>query len=260
MSLLPPAPEPVGIMTTDGVRIASYDHGGDRDRPVVLAVHGFSSNAYSNWVTTGWVRELDRAGYRVVSFDQRGHGASDKPHEAAGYTMSTLVADVQAVLDTYLLDEVTFVGYSLGGRVGWHAAVALPHLIRKAVLGGIPDGTPLTRFRIDLAREYVRNGTPVDDRLTTAYLKMAESFEGNDLTALIALVEGMRQDAPTDPANPPQQRVLFATGSEDPILDASKRLAEVTPQGEFFEIPGRNHYNAPTSREFRDRALGFLAT
>ncbi len=53
--------------------------------------------------------------------------------------------------------------------------------------------------------------------------------------------------------------MLFATGSEDGILEASKRLASATPQGEFLEIPGRHHFNAPGSRAFREAAIAFLA-
>jgi pimeloyl-ACP methyl ester carboxylesterase len=204
------------------------------------------------------VRELVRSGFRVLALDQRGHGASSKPHEPAGYSMEALVADVQAVLDTYLVDEVRFVGYSLGARVGWHLAVHSPHLVDRAVLGGIPDGDPLTRFRVDEALAFVREGTPVEDRLTEAYLTMASGIRGNDLLALVALVDGMRGGPQPDPASPPAQPVLFATGSEDRIVDASRRLAEATPRGEFFSVPGRDHFNAPTSRAFRERAIAFL--
>ena len=86
---------------------------------------------------------------------------------------------------------------------------------------------------------------------------MAEGIPGNDLTALVALVEGMRGGEQPDPANPPQQPVLFAAGSEDPIIAASERLAAAAPHGEFFLIPGRNHFNAPTAGTFRTRALEF---
>lgn len=44
------------------------------------------------------------------------------------------------------------------------------------------------------------------------------------------------------------------------ILEASRALAEATPAGSFFEIPGRNHFDAPTSRAFRDAAIAFLVT
>ncbi|GAA2752755.1 alpha/beta fold hydrolase [Amnibacterium kyonggiense] len=251
------APAPQFVMAPDAVRIATYDVG-DEGAPVVLAVHGFASSAQVNWFDTGWVRELVRAGYRIVALDQRGHGSSDKPHDAGAYSMQRLVADVVAVLDAYLLDEVALVGYSLGARVGWHAALDLGRRISHAVLGGIPDGQPLTRFRVDDALEHLRSGAPVEDRITRAYIEMAARTPTNDLAALVALVAGMQGGLQPDPARPPRQPVLFATGSEDAILPRSQRLAAGTPNGEFFEIPGRNHFNAPTSRPFRGRALAFL--
>ncbi|MEY2848814.1 MAG: hypothetical protein RI885_1479 [Actinomycetota bacterium] len=258
VSLLPDAPPARSVLSADGVNIATYEFGDDHDAPVVLAVHGFASSAYANWTATGWTRELQRAGYRIIAMDQRGHGASDKPHDPAAYTMDALTGDVQTVIDTYLLDEVAFVGYSLGARVGWHAASESSVHITRAVLGGIPDGDPLTRFRVDQARSFLAEGTPIDDRLTAGYLMMAGGIPGNDLSALVSLVEGMRGAPQPHAANAPTQPVLFATGSEDRIVDASKALAEATPSGEFFAIPGRNHFNAPTSGDFRDRALEFL--
>jgi pimeloyl-ACP methyl ester carboxylesterase len=258
VSLLPPPAEPKRVLAPDGVPIATYDLG-DEEAPVVLAVHGFASSAYANWIATGWVRELNRAGYRVIALDQRGHGRSGKPHDPSAYSMALLVDDVQTVLDTYLVDEAVYVGYSLGARVGWHAALGGTHTITRAVLGGIPDGDPLTRFRVDEATAFLTGGVPVVDRLTQAYLTMAEGIPGNDLAALVALVEGMRGGEQPDPANPPKQPVLFAAGSEDPILGASERLAAAAPHGEFFLIPGRNHFNAPTARAFRTSALEFLA-
>ena len=42
---------------------------------------------------------VNRAGFHVIAVDQRGHGLSDKPHSPSAYSMDTLVADVQQVLD-----------------------------------------------------------------------------------------------------------------------------------------------------------------
>jgi pimeloyl-ACP methyl ester carboxylesterase len=252
-----PPPEPKGIVSPDGTTIMTYDFG-DPEGPVILAVHGFASSALVNWHSTGWTRDLTRAGFRVVAIDQRGHGHSDKPHDPLAYSMDLLVGDVLSVTNTLMLDEISYVGYSLGARVGWQSTLDLPNRITTAVLGGIPDGLPLTRFRIDLARDFIDNGTPIDDRLTNAYLTMASGIAGNDLTALVALVEGMADGPQPDVDNPPRQPILFATGSEDKILPASRALAEATPRGTFYEIPGRNHFNAPTSRHYRDAAVAFL--
>lgn len=251
-------PSPQYVMSGDGRRIATYLWG-EEDAPTVLAVHGFASSCRDNWVNTGWVRDLTRAGYRVLGVDQRGHGASDKPHDPGEYTMDALVGDLVTVLDTYLLDTVLYVGYSLGARVGWQVAVQVPHHVERAVLGGIPDGRPLARMQIDQARAYAEHGTPVEDAVTRNYVTLAERVAGNDLRALIALAEGMRLgDADPDPSNPPEQRILFATGSEDAILERSRALAAATPNGMFVELPDRHHFNAPGSRVFRAAALEFL--
>ena len=69
-----------------------------------------------------------------------------------------------------------------------------------------------------------------------------------------------RMDGDPDPDRPPQQPVLFATGSEDAILPRSRRLAEATPNGTFVEIPDRHHFNTPGSRDFRAAGVEFFAT
>ncbi len=244
-------------MSPDGVAIATYEWG-DPDAPTIVAVHGFASSAIANWHVTGWTRELTRAGLHVIALDQRGHGASDKPNDPADYSMELLVADLIDVVDTYLIDEFALLGYSLGARVGWHAALELPERLIRAVLGGIPDGDPLTRFEVEQARAFVSGGARSSDRLTMSYLDMAAGMPGNNLAALVSLVEGMRGGVQPDPQHPPQQPVLFATGSEDPIVEASRRLAAAAPRGGFLEIPNRNHFNAPTSKVFREHGTVFL--
>jgi len=257
MSLVPEAPRPRIVMSPDGLRLATYDFG-DPDAPAVVAVHGFASGAVLNWHASGWTRDLVRAGYRVLAFDQRGHGGSAKPRDPGAYSMDLLVADVTTVIDTYLLDEVAFLGYSLGARVGWHTAERLPDRITRAVFGGIPDADPMRRVRVDQAKAYLADGTPIEDRVTNGYLTMAGNVEGNDLAALVAMVEGMRNSIEPTPDNAPAQPILMAAGSEDGIRDSAVRLAQAAPDASFFEIPGRNHFNAPTSRAFREAALAFL--
>ena len=253
-------PSPQYVMSADGRRIATYLWG-DEDAPTVLCVHGFASSCRDNWVDTRWVRDLTRAGFRVLGVDQRGHGASDKPREPTAYGMDALVDDLVGVLDTYLLDTVLYAGYSLGARVGWQVAVQVPDRIERAVLGGIPDGRPLARLRIEQARAYAEHGTPVDDPVTRNYVTVAERVAGNDLRALVALAEGMRLgDADPDPEHPPTQPILFATGSDDAILERSRRLSDATPRGTFVELPGRHHFNAPGSRVFRQAAVEFFTS
>lgn len=252
-------PDPQFIMVGEGHRIATYSWG-DEAAPVVVVVHGFASSTKDNWVATGWVRDLLRAGYRVIGLDQRGHGASDKPHDAADYDLGQLAGDVETVLDTYLVDEALYVGYSLGARVGWEVVQDIAERVPRAVLGGVPDGIPLARLDIAQVTAYVEDGTPVTDPVTLNYLKLTERVPGNDLRALLAIATGMRtaHTADPDPAHAPTQPILLATGSLDGIIEGSKALAAACPQGRFVEIPDRHHFNAPGSRVFRETAIAFL--
>lgn len=85
--------------------------GGDDGRPVVL-IHGWPLSGAS-W--SGQVGALTEAGYRVIAYDRRGFGQSDKPGDASTYDYDTLSGDLDAVLTGLDLHDVTLVGFSMGG-------------------------------------------------------------------------------------------------------------------------------------------------
>lgn len=94
------------ITTRDGTRLACLDQGAGR--PIVL-IHGWSLSSAIWTLQTDW---LASQGLRVVAYDRRGHGGSDKP--ASGYDFDTLAADLAAVLDRLDLRDVVLVGHSMG--------------------------------------------------------------------------------------------------------------------------------------------------
>ena len=70
--------------SSDGVDIAFIDvapQALDLGEPILL-IHGFASNHRVNWVEPRWVETLAQAGRRVVAFDNRGHGQSEKLYAA----------------------------------------------------------------------------------------------------------------------------------------------------------------------------------
>jgi pimeloyl-ACP methyl ester carboxylesterase len=85
------------------------DDTGGPGRPVVL-IHGWPLSGEA-W--KGQVPVLEQAGYRVVTYDRRGFGRSDKP--ARGYTYDTLTEDLHTLVEALDLQDVTLVGFSMGG-------------------------------------------------------------------------------------------------------------------------------------------------
>src|SRR5690348_8177716 len=102
------------VKSPDGVNIA-YDVAGV-GMPIVL-VHGFASDRVQNWKAPGWYATLNEAGYRVIAVDCRGHGESDKPHDAKSYDMQLIAGDVLAVVRAAGVERPHLMGYSMGGML-----------------------------------------------------------------------------------------------------------------------------------------------
>lgn len=136
------APATVGFeVASGGARLAGEEVG---EGPPVVAVHGLS--ATRRQVLHG-SRVLPRAGYRLISYDARGHGASEPAPAGEGYTYPDLVRDLAAVIDARLSGgRAVVAGHSMGAHTA--AAYALEHpervaglvLIGPAVRGEGPGG------------------------------------------------------------------------------------------------------------------------
>jgi pimeloyl-ACP methyl ester carboxylesterase len=100
-------------------------------RPVVL-IHGWPLSGRS-WEAQ--VPALVEAGYRVITYDRRGFGGSSQPWD--GYDYDTFADDLDAVLSHLELQQVTLVGFSMGGgEVVRYLARHGSSRIEKAVLAG----------------------------------------------------------------------------------------------------------------------------
>ncbi|MCG3220880.1 MAG: alpha/beta fold hydrolase, partial [Candidatus Heimdallarchaeota archaeon] len=69
------------------------------------------------WYRPSYVDAL-KQDYQLILIDLRGHGLSDKPHNAESYSLKIIASDVIAVLDDLKIDKAHFWGYSMGGNVG----------------------------------------------------------------------------------------------------------------------------------------------
>jgi pimeloyl-ACP methyl ester carboxylesterase len=104
----------VSVRTPDGL-IVSAQVWGNANGPEILFVHGFSQSHLS------WIKQVtgDLANdFRMVTYDLRGHGGSDKPLEPQRYKDSKAWADeAEAVMDATGLKRPVLVGWSYGGRI-----------------------------------------------------------------------------------------------------------------------------------------------
>lgn len=107
----------------------AYEETGPADgRPVVLA--GSLGSDRRMWDPQ--VEPLVAAGFRVIRYDHRGHGASPAP--AGPYTVAELGADAVVLLDRLGLRRVSWVGLSLGGMVGMWLGENEPSRLDRLVL------------------------------------------------------------------------------------------------------------------------------
>jgi non-heme chloroperoxidase len=106
--------KPITVKTPDGLTISAQEWGNPAG-PEILFIHGFSQSHLS------WMRQVNSdlaKEFRIVTYDLRGHGNSDKPLDPASYKNSKAWGDeVQAVIDTAGLKHPVLVGWSYAGRV-----------------------------------------------------------------------------------------------------------------------------------------------
>jgi pimeloyl-ACP methyl ester carboxylesterase len=93
--------------TGDDVQLSYKDYG--QGRPVVL-IHGWP---LSKDMWEYQVDDLVNAGLRVIKYDRRGFGKSDKPWN--GYDYDTFAQDLKAIMDALDLQDAVLVGFSMGG-------------------------------------------------------------------------------------------------------------------------------------------------
>jgi pimeloyl-ACP methyl ester carboxylesterase len=240
---------------SNGVQIHYVDKG--RGTPVVL-IHGFTGSYARHWEAPGVIDALEKAGYRVLAMDCRGHGESGKPHDAGQYGLE-MVRDVVRLLDHLKIARAHVVGYSMGGSIATQLLVRHPdRLLTVTLLGAGWAGEDLTVTNaqmLALADSFSRrdasflvrgvnagsaNG-PTDAEVAAL---SAALFARNDADALAAAARGMTPlyDVSRDSLRSTQVPVLALIGELDALnMEAVKRMKGVVPALEVIELPGATH-------------------
>jgi pimeloyl-ACP methyl ester carboxylesterase len=106
------------------------------DGPPVVLLHGLACGQRM-WFHQ--VRAL-RNRFRVITYDQRGHGSTDAPAVAGGYSAVLLARDLVGVLDALKIERAAIVGFSLGGGPALALAASQPHRVSRLVLADVGAG------------------------------------------------------------------------------------------------------------------------
>src|SRR5256885_6068451 len=105
--------KPISVKTPDGLTISAQEWGNPQGAEILL-IHGFAQSHMS------WIRQVNgdlAKEFRIITYDLRGHGNSDKPLDKAPYHDNKAWGDeVKAVMDAAGLERPGVVGWSYAGR------------------------------------------------------------------------------------------------------------------------------------------------
>lgn len=252
----------VGQENSQPIELYYEDHGSGS--PVVL-IHGWPLNG------DAWEKEtaaLLAAGHRVITYDRRGFGRSSKP--GIGYTYDTFAADLETLLSTLNLTDVSLVGHSMGtGEITRYIGKYGTKRLKKAVLIGTlgpylvktadnPEGVDRKGFddtkaalkadRPTTLREFLKNfysadgedGKRVSEQVMDANWAVAIGASPIGTVACVdAWIEDFRNDIPRNDIP-----TMIIHGDDDRILPAdatSRRQARMIKNVKFVELKGASH-------------------
>lgn len=245
------------FMQAAGLRLHVRDSG-PKDAPVVLLLHGFGSSLHT-WDAWAAALAVDR---RVIRFDLPGSGLTGAD-PTGDYSDERSVQVIAALMDALGVPRASLVGHSMGGRMAWRFAAALPARVDKLVLLA-PDGFASPGFEYGKAPDvgaavrlmrYVLPRPLLTMSLKPAYADPAQMTEEratryHDLMLAPgvrgAMIQRMEQMVLTDP-QPLLQRIasptLLVWGDKDamiPVANAADYLRAM-PKARLVTLPNVGH-------------------
>ena len=246
--------EPQFFDSFDGQRLAWREVG--EGRPVVL-IHGFFSDAETNWIRYGHAATIAANGFRVIMPDLRGHGSSARPHDPAAYPPDALPRDGHALIEHLGLTEYDLGGYSLGARTTSRmlATGADP---RRVIFSGMGlDGLTAADRRGGHFRHILTNLGKHERNSPEWFAEAFLKTTGGDPQALLGVID-------TFISTPIEQIERFAwptlcvNGADDDDNGSAAALADALPNARYVEVPG-NHMSAVVKPELGQAIADFLA-
>lgn len=241
------------FQSDDGHALAYREIG--EGRPLLL-LHGFFSNAITNWIKFGHAEKIAAQGYRVIMPDLRAHGDSAKPHDPDAYPADILAKDGLTLVEHLGLTDYDLGGYSLGARtvVRMHVLGARP--ARLIISGMGLSGLTSLASRADHFRHILTNlgnhPKHSPEWMAEAFLKTTKG----DPEALL-LILNVFTNTPEDALSAITIPTLILAGEEDEDNGSHADLATVIPNADHSEVPG-GHMSCIVKPEFGQALADWL--
>lgn len=259
-------PEVLYTKTPDGAHLA-YQVFGDGPFDLVF-VPGFASNVEQMWRVEPFARGLRRLGSfaRVVVFDRRGTGLSDRIGDGAPPTLEAQMDDIRAVMDAASVERAALFGFELGANLCAVFAAAQPSRVFACVLHGAvarglrspdyPWGWTSDRWDAylddierrwgtqDMTDELARDYYP-SHAADAAFRQALASFLRSAASPGAALIfERLLRDTDIRDVLPAIQVPVLVTKGEsvDASMGEARYLATNIPGARLFELEGADHY------------------
>jgi pimeloyl-ACP methyl ester carboxylesterase len=229
--------------------------------PLVLET-GFAQTL-NDWHQMGYSEELSKE-YKLILMDARGRGKSDKPQDISSYDLRLLVYDIVSILDNLKIDKANFLGYSMGGKIGWFIPLYAPERFQSLLLGGAayplqPDGSDkVMASPIASMLEEALEKAPKEPM--EYIIKKMENSSGRplpairreellslDARALLASRQAYAQaiiPKPDDYLPGISLHCLIFIGENDPGYLSARQCASMVPNATFISFPDIGHGDA----------------
>ena len=223
------------FVNNQGVRIHYQVTG---EGPPLILQHGFSGSLM-DWHDFGYVEKLQNH-HRLILVDARGHGTSDKLHKPANYSLDQLVSDITTVLDELHIEKTNYLGYSMGGWIGFGMAKFAPHRLKSLIIGGAqPYGKSFVNAR-KILRDGLEPWLKVVDEWGIYSPNAMARIRKNDPKALLAIIQDR-----SDMSNIlPSMKIpcLLYAGSEDEQHALIEQCARELSTAIFISFPELDHF------------------
>ncbi len=266
----------VRVTVDDGVALEVEATGSG---PGLVLVHGFGGAKEDFALHVGALATT----HRVITFDHRGHGASDGPADLGAYSLDRLAADTVAVADAVGVERFRLLGHSMGGMVARRVVLAHPERVEALVLmdtspGPVPGiSVELVEYGARLALEkgmdaLKRAQDELDPLGSPAYRRLLveqpgyKEFQDRKWAALSPYMwAALAMELATQPDQVDALRhvdtpTLVMVGEQDEsFVGPSREAAAALPDAQLVVIAGAGHspqFEAPA--DWREILLAFL--